>query len=157
MWMTELRKTERRTMAGFFPGWTLDALGMRVYSFVIPTLLAGWHISPTGAGMLGTVTLLASAMGGWLSGIAADRYGRAAVLQATILWYALFTFASGFTQNYEQLFICPGCVSRLRSVAARGEAALPGAKLKERSGHKCSATAHASDRFSATASRGIMT
>ena len=63
----------------------LDALGMRVYSFVIPTLLAGWHISPTGAGMLGTVTLLASAVGGWLSGIAADRYGRAAVLQATIL------------------------------------------------------------------------
>ncbi|VVD33439.1 MFS transporter [Paraburkholderia dioscoreae] len=106
MWMTELDKTERRTMAGCFLGWTLDALDVQVYSFVIPTLLVGWRISATEAGMLGTVTLLASAVGGWLSGIAADRYGRVAVLQATILWYALFTFASGFTQNYEQLFIC---------------------------------------------------
>lgn len=106
MWMTELDKTERRTMAGCFLGWTLDALDVQVYSFVIPTLLVSWHISTTEAGILGTVTLLASAVGGWLSGIAADRYGRVAVLQATILWYALFTFASGFTQNYEQLFIC---------------------------------------------------
>jgi MFS family permease len=106
MWITELDKTERRTMTGCFLGWTLDALDVQVYSFVIPTLLVSWHISTTQAGILGTVTLLASAMGGWLSGIAADRYGRVAVLQATILWYALFTFASGFTQNYEQLFIC---------------------------------------------------
>jgi MFS family permease len=106
MWMTQLDKTERRTMAGCFLGWTLDALDVQVYSFVIPTLLVSWHISTTQAGILGTVTLLASAVGGWLSGIAADRYGRVAVLQATILWYALFTFASGFTQNYEQLFIC---------------------------------------------------
>ncbi len=106
MWMTQLDKTERRTMAGCFLGWTLDALDVQVYSFVIPTLLVGWHITTTQAGILGTVTLLASALGGWLSGMAADRYGRVVVLQATILWYALFTFISGFTQNYEQLFIC---------------------------------------------------
>ncbi|HEY4299099.1 MAG TPA: MFS transporter [Paraburkholderia sp.] len=106
MWMSELDKTERRTMAGCFLGWTLDALDVQVYSFVIPTLLVSWHITTTQAGILGTVTLLASALGGWLSGMAADRYGRVAVLQVTILWYALFTFASGFTQTYDQLFIC---------------------------------------------------
>ena len=106
MWMTELDKTERRTMAGCFLGWTLDALDVQVYSFVIPALMVGWHITAAEAGVLGTVTLLASAIGGWLSGLAADRFGRVAVLQATILWYAVFTFACGFTQNYEQLFIC---------------------------------------------------
>lgn len=106
MWMTELDKTERRTMAGCFLGWTLDALDVQVYSFVIPALMVGWHITAAEAGVLGTVTLLASAVGGWLSGLAADRFGRVAVLQATILWYAIFTFACGFTQNYEQLFIC---------------------------------------------------
>ena len=106
MWMKELDKTERRTMGGCFLGWTLDALDVQVYSFVIPTLLVSWHITTAQAGMLGTVTLLVSALGGWMSGLAADRFGRAAVLQATILWYAVFTFASGFAQTYDQLFIC---------------------------------------------------
>jgi MFS family permease len=106
MWMKQLDKTERNTMAGCFLGWTLDALDVQVYSFVIPTLLVGWHISTTQAGLLGTVTLLASAIGGWFSGMAADRYGRVRVLQVTILWYAIFTFLCGFTQNYQQLFVC---------------------------------------------------
>jgi MFS family permease len=106
MWMTELDPRERRTMAGCFLGWTLDALDVQVYSFVIPTLLVGWHISASQAGVLGTVTLLASAIGGWLSGLLADRFGRVRVLQGTILWYALFTFLCGFAQNYDQLFAC---------------------------------------------------
>jgi len=106
MWMKELDQRERRTMAGCFLGWTLDALDVQVYSFVIPTLLVGWHISASQAGLLGTVTLLASALGGWLSGLLADRFGRVRVLQGTILWYAVFTFLCGFTQDYDQLFAC---------------------------------------------------
>jgi MFS family permease len=105
MWMAELDKDERRTMTGCFLGWTLDALDVQVYSFVIPALLIQWHMTTAEAGMIGTATLLASAVGGWLSGMAADRYGRVIVLQATILWYAVFTFACGFAQTYEQLLV----------------------------------------------------
>ena len=50
--------------------------------------------------MLGTAALLISAVGGWLAGLLADRFGRARVLQWTILWFALFTFLSGFTNNF---------------------------------------------------------
>jgi MFS family permease len=106
MWIKQLTITERRTMTGCFLGWTLDALDVQVFSFVIPTLLVGWHITTSQAGLLGTVTLLVSALGGWLSGLAADRFGRVRILQLTILWYAVFTFASGFAQNYQQLFFC---------------------------------------------------
>jgi len=106
MWIKDLNKTERSTMAGCFLGWTLDALDVQIFSFVIPTLLLTWHISPSQAGVLGTVTLLVSAVGGWLSGFAADRFGRVRVLQVTVLWYAFFTFLTGFAHNYEQLFIC---------------------------------------------------
>ena len=55
--------------------------------------------------MLGTVTLLFSALGGWLAGILADRYGRVRVLQYTILWFSVCTVAIGFAQNFEQLFV----------------------------------------------------
>jgi MFS family permease len=104
-WARDLTKTERRTMAGCFGGWTLDAMDVQIYSFVIPTLLATWHISRGEAGLLGTVTLLVSAFGGWFAGALSDRYGRVRVLQITVLWYALFTFLCGFAQNFEQLFV----------------------------------------------------
>jgi MFS family permease len=35
----------------------------------------------------------------------ADRYGRVRVLQLTILWFSLFTFASGLTDNFWQLLV----------------------------------------------------
>jgi MFS family permease len=83
-------------------------MDVMVYSFVIPSLIAIWHISTSQAGMLGTAALLISAVGGWLAGLLADRYGRARVLQWTILWFALFTFLSGFTSNFWQLLIVRG-------------------------------------------------
>ena len=58
--------------------------------------------------MLSTVALLISAVGGWLAGLLADRYGRTRVLQITILWFAVFTCLSGFTNSFWQLLIVRG-------------------------------------------------
>jgi len=104
-WMRDLTQGEKRTMAGCFGGWSLDALDVQIYSFVIPTLLATWQITKGQAGLLGTVTLVVSAFGGWFAGALSDRYGRVRVLQITVLWYAIFTFLCGFAQNFEQLFV----------------------------------------------------
>ena len=104
-WMRDLTHDERRTMGGCFGGWALDALDVQVYSFVIPTLLATWNISRGEAGLLGTITLLVSSIGGWVAGGLSDRYGRVRVLQITVLWYAVFTFLCGFAQNFDQLFV----------------------------------------------------
>lgn len=103
-WMRDLNSDERKTMGGCFGGWALDALDVQVYSFVIPTLLTTWNISRGEAGVLGTITLLVSALGGWFAGALSDRFGRVRVLQITVLWYALFTFLCGFAQNFQQLF-----------------------------------------------------
>ncbi|TMB10608.1 MAG: MFS transporter [Deltaproteobacteria bacterium] len=45
----------------------------------------------------------ASALGGWLAGLIADRVGRVRTLQITILWFALFTGLCGLAQSYGQL------------------------------------------------------
>lgn len=105
-WLRDLETEERRTLWACFGGWALDALDVQAYSFTIPALVALWGISNAQAGLLGTVTLLLSALGGWATGMLSDRYGRARLLQATILCFAVFTFLSGFTQNFTQLFIC---------------------------------------------------
>src|SRR6201996_8948138 len=104
-WLKDLNPTERRTMAACFGGWSLDALDVQIFSFVIPSLRALWGITTAEAGVLATVTLVVSSFGGWVAGAASDRLGRVRVLQITILWYALFTFLCGFAQDFNQLFV----------------------------------------------------
>jgi MFS family permease len=94
---------EKRTFWACFTGWALDAMDVQLYAVVMPTLIAVWGMSQAQAGTLATAALLFSSVGGWLAGILADRYGRAAVLRLTIVWFAVFTFLSGFTQSFEQL------------------------------------------------------
>jgi MFS family permease len=104
-WLAELTSRERKTLIATFGGWAVDAIDVMVYIYVIPTLIAVWGMSKTQAGFIITVTVLASAIGGWLAGILADRYGRVRVLQLTVLWFAFFTFLCGFTNSYEQLLV----------------------------------------------------
>ena len=104
----EMSKAERATFRACFGGWALDGMDFQLYSFVIPTLIAGWQLSKAQAGTLQTATLLASALGGWLAGLIADRIGRVKTLQITILWFALFTGLCGLAQNYSQLLLARG-------------------------------------------------
>ena len=95
---------ERLTFWACFSGWTLDATDFMIYPLVIGTLLPLWHVDRGFAGLAVTVTLLCSAVGGWLTGFLADRIGRVRALQLTVLWFAGFTLLSAFAQNYGQLF-----------------------------------------------------
>jgi len=107
-WLTQLSPPERATLFATFGGWALDGMDVMVYSFVIPSLIAAWHITKGQAGLLGTAVLLISAIGGWLAGTLADRFGRARILQITIVWFAFFTFLSGFTHSFSQLLVTRG-------------------------------------------------
>ena len=105
VWFTQLTSKERSTLVATFAGWMLDGMDAMVYSFVLPSLIALWQISKGQAGVLGTSALLLSSLGGWLAGLAADRFGRVKVLQFTILWFAVFTFLSGFANSFMQLLV----------------------------------------------------
>ena len=107
-WIFQLSPGERATLIATFSGWMLDGMDVMVYSFAVPSLIALWHITKGEAGLLGTSALLLSSVGGWLAGLASDRYGRVTLLKITILWFALFTFLSGFTHSFAQLLIVRG-------------------------------------------------
>jgi len=104
MWLSQTSPTERRTLTATYAGYAVDGFDHMIYTFLIPTLITLWGLSKAQAGYIATGALLTSAVGGWLAGVLADRYGRVRVLQWTVVWFALFTFLSGFTQSYEQLF-----------------------------------------------------
>src|SRR6516164_1981209 len=104
-WYGELAPSEKRTFWACFGGWALDAFDVQIFSFAIPAIVATFSITNTEAGLIGTVTLLTSALGGWFAGMLADRFGRVRTLQITILWFAVFTFLCGFAQTYQQLLV----------------------------------------------------
>jgi len=58
---------------------------------VIPTVISLWGLSRGEAGLVGTVPLLISSLGGWFAGTLADKFGRVKMLQITILWCSFFT------------------------------------------------------------------
>jgi MFS family permease len=107
-WYGQMRANERRAFWSCKIGYALDAMDTQFLSFVIPALIATWGLTKGEAGLIGTVTLLMSAVGGWLAGILSDRYGRVRTLQITIAWFAVFTLACAFAQNFSQLLIARG-------------------------------------------------
>ena len=107
-WYRELTGKEKRTFWSCKAGYGLDGMDTQFLSFVIPTLITTWSMSKADAGLIGTVTLLTSAVGGWLAGILSDRFGRVRALQITIVWFAVFTVLCGLTQNFSQLLIARG-------------------------------------------------
>ena len=104
MWLQSTSTSERRALLAAYAGYGLDAFDFMVYSFIIPTLLTLWSMSKAQAGYIASGALITSAVGGWAAGALADRFGRARILQLTVLWFAVFTFLSGFTHTFGGLF-----------------------------------------------------
>jgi hypothetical protein len=94
---------QRRTLLAASLGWALDAFDAMLYALVLALLMRDLGMSKTTAGLLGTLTLLASGMGGILFGFLADRIGRKRALMASILTYSVCSFASGLATSIRML------------------------------------------------------
>ena len=85
-------------------GYMLDALDVLLYVFAIQTLRAEFHWSAATAGMVSSVTLIASSVGGIGAGIVADRIGRSRTLVYAILLYSIGSGGSAFSTGLISLF-----------------------------------------------------
>ncbi|WP_075792215.1 MFS transporter [Massilia putida] len=104
-WYREITPRERKTFWGCFGGWALDALDVQMFSLAIPALIATFGLDKTDAGLISGVTLVSSALGGWIMGAVSDRIGRVRALQLTIIWFSLFTLLSAFAGSFTQLLV----------------------------------------------------
>ncbi|GAA4991718.1 MFS transporter [Actinopolymorpha pittospori] len=104
-WFHTLGSRGKRAFVGAFGGYGLDSYDFQVLPLGIVALSATLNITTGQAGLLATVTLVVSALGGALAGVLADRIGRTRTLVLTIATYALFTVLCGFAPNYETLII----------------------------------------------------
>jgi len=102
-WPRDISSAERKCLIAGGLGWMLDAMDVMRYSFVRAYLMTEFGITKSTGGLLNSLTLIASAIGGLFFGILADRIGRTRALMASILVYSLASAACGLSHSIPQL------------------------------------------------------
>ena len=136
---TQHSKLSRGQITGFWAawtGWTLDGMDSFIYALVLSPALtellpkSGMNGSPANVGLVGSI-LFALFLVGWglafIWGPIADRFGRARVLAASVLVYAVFTGAAAMSESVWQL----GLFRLLAGIGIGGEWALAGTYVAE--------------------------
>ncbi|OUS91552.1 MFS transporter [Rhodococcus sp. NCIMB 12038] len=104
-WFRTLGPKGKRAFVGAFGGYGLDSYDFQVLPLGLAAIAAYFGLTTGQAGLLTTVTLVVSALGGALAGILVDKIGRVRTLQVTVATYTIFTVLCGFAQNFETLLI----------------------------------------------------
>ena len=86
-------------------GWMLDAMDFMLYAMAIGQLRTYFGFNDATAGMLGTVTLVMSGVGGVIFGYVADQLGRTRALIATIVFFSVASLGAATSQSVIQLLM----------------------------------------------------
>jgi MFS family permease len=79
-WYRESTPDARRALGAACLGWMLDSFDVNLYALVLAAVMSDLGFGKSMAGLIGSSTLIASALGGVLFGMIADRYGRTRAL-----------------------------------------------------------------------------
>jgi MFS family permease len=104
-WYRSITASQRKALVSASLGWMLDSMDIMLYAMVLVHLMRDFGMSTATAGLMGSLTLLASAVGGVLFGMVADKFGRVKALMGSILIYSIFTAACGLSQTLLQLAV----------------------------------------------------
>ncbi len=89
--------------------WAFDGMEVIVISFTLPALIGAWGLSGLSAGLLGAASLMGMIAGNWGWGWYADRHGRKAAFEWTVLAYSVFAgltaLATGFYSGFALRFL----------------------------------------------------
>jgi MFS family permease len=104
-WPSQITAAERKSLLAGGLGWMLDAMDVMLYSLVLTYLIREFSMDTRTAGFLNSLTLVASAIGGLLFGVVADRIGRTRSLMISILVYSLASAACALSHSVTQLAV----------------------------------------------------
>jgi MFS family permease len=110
LWWRDAEPAARKSLIAASLGWMLDSFDVMLYALVLLAVRNDLGIDAPTAGALQSYTLLASAAGGLLFGLLADKWGRTRALMLSVLVYSVFTAACGFAQTVAQLAVFRICL-----------------------------------------------
>ena len=103
--LSQITSAQRRTLIAAALGWMLDSFDAMLYALVLAHIMRDLEMSKGTAGLLNSLTLLASGIGGVSFGFIADRIGRKRALMLSILTYSVCSFASGLSTSVLMLAV----------------------------------------------------
>jgi putative MFS transporter len=86
-----LTRFHRKAVLVTGAAWTFVAMEILLVGFVAPIFAGLWHLNGRMQGLVNSAALAGSLVGSLALGRLADRIGRRAIFQYSILWYAAFT------------------------------------------------------------------
>src|SRR5689334_19869656 len=102
-WYREVTSEQWKALIAALLGYMLDAMDFVLYLMAITTLQEVFAYGTETSGFLATVALLASAVGGIIFGVVADRFGRTQAMMATILIFSVGSLGTATAQDLPQL------------------------------------------------------
>ena len=104
-WYRSISGYQWRILIAAKLGWMLDAMDFMLYAMAVSELVSYFGMDDSMAGVLGTVALATSAVGGITFGFVADRVGRVRALTFTILIFSLASLGTATSQTVFQLLL----------------------------------------------------
>jgi MFS family permease len=104
-WYRGISRDQWRALAAAKVGWMLDAMDFMLYAMAVGQLRSYFGFGDATAGLLGTVTLLTSGIGGLAFGYIGDRFGRTRALMATVTIFSVASLGASTSQSVVQLML----------------------------------------------------
>lgn len=104
-WYRGATRAQWQVFSSAYVDWMLDVMDLILFSVTITYIITEFDGSLTTAGLIASMTLVASAVGGIFFGFIADRYGRTRSMVASILVYSIGTALCGVSTSMTMLLV----------------------------------------------------
>jgi MFS family permease len=102
-WYRTITREQWRVLAAAKLGWMLDSMDFMLYVVALNQLRSYFGFNDAMAGLLATVALVMSGVGGLTFGYIADRFGRTRALMGTIALFSIASLGAASSQSVMQL------------------------------------------------------
>ncbi|HBT52569.1 MAG TPA: aromatic acid/H+ symport family MFS transporter [Erwinia persicina] len=100
-----LSRYQKRIIALSFAVVAMDGMDIALMGFIAPALKSAWGVSNHQLGAVISAALIGLALGAMVAGPLADRFGRRVIIISSVFFFGLWTLATAFSQNLDQMML----------------------------------------------------
>ncbi|HLL54333.1 MAG TPA: MFS transporter [Myxococcaceae bacterium] len=104
-WWREPTRNQWISFSAAWVGWILDAFDFTIFLLAMPKIAEAFGVSNTATAWSITLTLIFRLIGGYMAGLASDRWGHKWPLLLSIVWFALCDGAVAFAPSFTVVLI----------------------------------------------------